>query len=323
MSPDVWFYEAFEEEAEAIRAHLPAHVTAGFGPETLAESGHPTPPARVISTRTQSIVPEGWFGGLDAVLSRSTGYDHMLALRRAGFTGALGHLPLYCHRAVAEHALMLTLALARHLPRQERQFARFHRDGLTGRELRGRRAAIFGVGNIGAELARMLSVLGMDVVGIDPKGDPDVPRVSRDEALATADVLVCAMDLHAGNAGYFSADVLARARPGALFVNVSRGELSPSTVLLHALEHGPLGGVGLDVYTHEPHLAVPLRGGEAPVHPEAIAALELAARDDAICTPHNAFNSEEAVERKASQSVEQVVAWKRDRAFIWPVPEPR
>lgn len=318
---DAWFYEAFEEEAEAIRASLPEGFHAGFCAETLAESGHTAPPAPLISTRTQSFVPDGWHAALGAVLSRSTGYDHLLALRAAGFEGDLGHLPLYCHRAVAEHALLMILALARKLPLQRRSFERFHRDGLTGRELKGRRAAVFGVGNIGHELCGMLAALGMDVVGVDPAGRQGPPRTTRDDALATADVLVCTMDLNDGNVDYFDLTTLRRARPGALFVNVSRGELSRSTVLLQLLEEGHLGGVALDVYDKEPTLALPLRSGEIPTHPEALAALELSRRTDAICTPHNAFNSSEAVRRKAEQAVEQALAWTASGSFVWPVPE--
>lgn len=318
---DAWFYEAFEEEEHAIRAFLPDGLCVGFCPETLAESGHSAPPAKLISTRTQSIVPGDWHSELGAVLSRSTGYDHLLALRRAGFTGDLGHLPLYCHRAVAEHALLMILALSRKLPLQQHSFHRFHRDGLTGGEIKGRRVAVFGVGNIGLELSQMLHGLGMDVVGVDPAGKPGPPRTTRDEALATADVVVCAMDLNEGNADYFDLDTLRRVRPGTLFVNVSRGELSRSTVLLQLLEEGHLGGVALDVYDSEKTLALPLRRGEAPTHPEAVAALAMSRRTDAICTPHNAFNSAEAVHRKAEQAVEQAVAWASTGSFIWSVPE--
>lgn len=318
---DIWFYEAFEEEAEAIRAFLPDGLRVGFCAETLAESGHEAPPAPLISTRTQSFVPDNWHTKLGAVLSRSTGFDHLLALRQAGFRGDLGHLPLYCHRAVAEHALLMILALARKLPLQQDNFRRFERDGLTGREIRGRRVAIFGVGNIGSELANMLHALGMDVVGVDPAGKPGPPRADRDEALATADVVVCAMDLNEGNVDYFDLQTLRRVRPGTLFVNVSRGELSRSTVLLQLLEEGHLGGVALDVYDSEKTLALPLRSGKAPTHPEAVAALALSRRTDAICTPHNAFNSTEAVQRKAEQAVEQAVAWTSTRSFIWSVPE--
>lgn len=67
---------------------------------------------------------------------------------------------------------------------------------------------------------------------------------------------------------------------GAVFVNASRGELSPSTALVAALETGQLSGVRLDVFDQEALLAVSLRAGSTTNDPEVAATLQLAARDD-------------------------------------------
>jgi D-lactate dehydrogenase len=319
--PDVYFYEAFEEEAEELRRLLPASISAGCTDATTQEAGHIEPPARLISIRTQSQVPVAWAASLDAILSRSTGYDHLLAYAAAvGPRVALANLPLYCHRAVAEQAMLLWMALLRRLPQQMRQFHDFHRDGLTGAECQGRALAVVGVGYIGHEVCNLGHALGMRVFGVDrdPRHE-DVDFVDIDAALAQADVVVCAMDLNASNRGYFDLEKWRRVKPGAVFVNISRGELSPSTALLQALNAGLLSGVGLDVYDHEAELAVALRGKSPPTHPEAQAALELAGRDDCICTPHNAFNSMEAVERKSEHSVQQILAYLQTGQFLWPV----
>src|SRR4051794_23233480 len=102
---DVFFYEAFEEEADELRQVMPATLTAEYAALTIQECGHAAPLARFISTRTQSIYPREWATQLDAILSRSTGYDHLVAYAAAVKTPpAMGYLPLYCHRAVAEQA---------------------------------------------------------------------------------------------------------------------------------------------------------------------------------------------------------------------------
>ncbi len=149
-----------------------------------------------------------------------------------------------------------------------------------------------------------MRVLGVDV---DPR-HADIEYTDIATALPQADVLVSAMDLNGANLGYFDAAKLRRIKPGAVFVNVSRGELSPSTALLAALEAGQLSGVGLDVFDHEAKLAVSLRSGTPTDDLEVAATLALAARDDCILTPHNAFNTAEAVQRKSEHSVEQIVA---------------
>ena len=319
--PDVYFYEAFEEEAEELRHYLPTTISAGYTDLTVQEAGHAVPPAQLISIRTQSIVPVAWAGALDAILSRSTGFDHLLAYAAAaGPRVALGNLPLYCHRAVAEQAMLMWMALLRRLPRQMRQFHDFHRDGLTGAECMGRTLAVVGVGNIGREICDIGQALRMRVLGVDrDERFDDVNYVQIDAALAQSDVIACAMDLNDSNHGYFNTARWRRVKPGAVFVNISRGELSPSTALVEALNAGLLSGVGLDVYDHEAELAVALRNKTTPASPEALAALELASREDCICTPHNAFNTLEAVDRKSEHSVQQILAFLQRRQFLWPV----
>jgi D-lactate dehydrogenase len=320
---DVHFYEAFAEEQAALKRLLPSTIAAGYTDRTIQESGDASPPARLISVRTQSRLPAAWAPELGGILSRSTGYDHLRAYAQAvREPPALGYLPLYCHRAVAEQAMLLWMALLRRLPRQQRQFKSFTRDGITGRECAGRTLAVVGVGRIGAEACAIGAALGMRVLGVDrAPSAPAVRHVAIEAALAEADVVVCAMDLTAENRGYFSRSRWRQAKPGAVFVNISRGELSPPTALLEALEEGRLAGVALDVYDRESELATALRsGGAASEDPEIQATLRLASREDVICTPHNAFNSEEAVERKSAHSVEQVVAFLATGAFRWGAP---
>jgi D-lactate dehydrogenase len=161
----------------------------------------------------------------------------------------------------------------------------------------------------------------MRVLGVDRKpGKADVEFADAAVALPQADVVVCAMDLNDANRGYFDAARLGQIKRGAIFVNISRGELSPSNALLEALKAGQLAGVGLDVYDREAELAVALRTGQPSADPEVRATLALAERDDVICTPHNAFNTAEAVERKSEHSVQQIVAFRDRGKFLWPAP---
>lgn len=322
MALDVFFYEAFAEEEQALRACLPARVRAGFTRQTIQEYGQAAPGAALISIRTQSAIPPAWGGRLQAVLSRSTGYDHLnVYRRRIGRDLPCGYLPLYCHRAVAEQALLMWLALLRKLPVQMRQFRAFQRDGLTGGELQGRALLVVGVGNIGYETVKIGRGLGMRTAGVDlVEKHPDVPYGAVDALIGGADVIVCAMNLTEINRGYFDVPRLRAAKPGAIFINVSRGELSPPAGLLALLEQGRLGGIGLDVYQGEGALADALRAGRPADDPDARAVLRLADMDHVILTPHNAFNTAEAVARKSEQSVQQVLAWLDRGEFCWPVP---
>ena len=320
---DVFFYEAFAEERPEIEQHLGSHVDAGYSWRTIQEEGHAQPPAELICIRTQSVIPPAWSGHVSGILSRSTGYDHLTAYQRAtGTAAALGCLSKYCGRAVAEQAALMWMALMRRLPVQQLQFAEFKRDGVTGLECEHRTLLVVGVGDIGHQVARIGHGLGMKVLGVDiVHRHRDIQYVDIDDALPHADVIVCAMSLTEDNRNYFTIDRLRRAKRGAIFVNISRGEFSPSADLLRALTDGFLGGVGLDVFNQEQTVAHGLRTGDKVTSLEMDAVRALQVRSDVILTPHNAFNTREAVTRKSLQTAQQVHHFLKTGEFIWKVAE--
>ncbi len=319
---NVFFFEAFEEEEAALRRYIIPGIECGYSWKTIQELGGFEPPAPVISIRTQSLIPPEWAGKIKAVLTRSTGYDHLAAYRN--LTGAklnYGYLPLYCNRGVAEQAMLLWMALLRKLPVQMRQFAEFKRDGITGREVLAKKLLVVGVGNIGSEIVKIGQGLGMKVQGADPVKKHDfIDYVEFREGAAEADIVVCAMNLTSENNRYFNAERLALLKRGVIFINIARGELSPAPALLEALETGQLSGAGLDVYERETELGPALRGEKKITDPDLKAVLELMKRDDVILTPHNAFNTREAVERKSEQSMQQLEALNTTGSFIWNIP---
>ena len=165
---DVYFYEAFEEEAETLKSLLGNQLSFDLTDKTIQEAGHPNPPARLISIRTQSIIPVEWSDTLDGVLSRSTGYDHLKKyLEKIHTHLPCGYLEEYATCAVAEHAILLMMALMRRLPQQITQFQQFNRDGLTGKECSGKNLLVVGVGRIGNEIVKIGTALGMNVHGVD------------------------------------------------------------------------------------------------------------------------------------------------------------
>lgn len=319
---DVFFYEAFEEEEQALRSFLPPNLRAGFVPSTIQERGDHCPPAPIISIRTQSEIPPGWAFQLQAILARTTGYDHLKAYRdRTGSKLPCGHLPKYCSRAVAEQAMLLWMSLLRKLPAQTEHFRNFDRDGLTGFECEGKNLLVVGVGNIGSEIVRIGTGLGMNVLGVDVvRRHTSVYYVPIEEGLSNADVVVCSMNLTSSNTGFFNSERFRTFRKGALFVNVARGEMSPPTDILRALDDGILSGVGLDVYDHESVVAVSLRAGKPTDDPSVLAVLELAKRMNVILTPHNAFNTHESVKRKSRQTMEQLAHFREHGVFLWQAP---
>ncbi len=324
MRPQIFFYETFVEEQQALQHYLGAEITAEFVEGTIQETRHIEPPAPLISTRTQSIIPISWHSRLTGVLTRSTGYEHLhsflhTAELRSAKNIACGYLPDYCSRAVAEQTGLLWLALLRKLPLQLKQLPTFQRNHLTGRECYQKTLLVVGVGNIGYAVAQLGIGLGMRVLGvdIDPRHE-DVDYVPLAIGLRQADVVVSAMNLTSANRGYFNYPTLKQAPKGTVFINVARGELSPIADLLRLLKEQHLGGVALDVYEDEKQLAVALRYGEIGKEVDELRAL--GSFENVLLTPHNAFNTQEALARKAEHSVLQIKHFLERGKFLWSVP---
>ncbi len=312
---DAYFYETFAEEKELLQKYLPPHLKVDFTPQTLQESKHQESPAKIISIRTQSRVPEHW---QSAIISRSTGFDHLTEHAKKV---SCGYLPHYCNQAVAEQAMVLWMNLLRRMPAQVKHFKTFHRDHLTGSEAAGKKVVVFGVGKIGYEICKLAKALQMEVSGVDIYHNyTDIPYLSPEEGVKNADIIVCAMNLFANNRNYFHYDFLKQAKKGALFVNISRGELSPTKDLLRLVQEEHLGGVALDVFENEDLIGEHLRSGEEE-HEEVKTLLELHKYHNVILTPHNSFNTQEAVVRKCQQTTQQIVSFLEKGELVWKVPQ--
>ena len=315
------FYEVFAEEREALKRYLPKSLSIRFSQNTIQRDKQKTPPSRLISIRTQSIIPTLWAKNLSGVLARSSGFDHLLAFRhQTGNSIACGYLPSYCERSVAEHTILMMLALARKFKKQLKHFDSFQRDDLTGVECFGRHILVVGVGRIGSEIIHLAQGLGMRVKGVDlVKRLRTLDYVTLERGIHSTDVIVCALPLTRLTEGMLNYNLLRKAKKGTLFVNISRGEISPIRDLKRLLDEGVLSGIGLDVYEGEDGLAERLQIGRGVLTESEREILCLMKDDRVLFTPHNAFNTKEALERKARQSSEAVMAFLKKGSFPHPV----
>jgi D-lactate dehydrogenase len=319
---DVFFYETFLEEKKLLTRHLPPEICAAYTPKTIQEHGRARPPAKFISIRTQSLIPDAWANKLNGILSRTTGYEHLVDyLQKNKGNTPCGYLPNYCSRAVAEQAILMMLALMRKLRRQMNNFERFNRDGLTGVECAGKHLLVVGVGRIGSQVVAIGKALGMVVKGVDlaPKTS-NIEYVSLAAGLSCSDVIICAAPLTTMTRKMFCYDTMKSCRPGTLFINIARGEISPLRDLKRLLDKGTLGGVGMDVFEEEGRMAALLRKGKTKNVSMLKHIQNLKQQDNVIFTPHNAFNTSEAVQRKAEQSIQAVVSFLGGRGFPEGVP---
>jgi D-2-hydroxyacid dehydrogenase (NADP+) len=192
--------------------------------------------------------------GVDFLLSPELRTAHHVAITST--KGPMGPL-------MAEHVVMLMLALARDLPgflqdQAERRW-RHMVDERPMAQLFEKTIAILGVGAVGGNLARMCKAgFGMTVLGLarTRRNDPHVDRYfHRDElstALAEADFVALTLPLTPATERIIDAAALAAMKPTAYLVNVSRGRLVDEEALVAALRSGRLAGAGLDATPVEP-----------------------------------------------------------------------
>lgn len=164
---------------------------------------------------------------------------------------------------VAEHALLLMLAVLRKLPMHHDALQRGEwiglREGLGLRELRGKQVGIVGFGRIGRDVARMVNGFLATPVYADAMAAPaqverelGVKRLELDKLLASSDVVTLHTPLNESTRALIDAKALSRMKRSAILINTSRGPVVNEADLIAALAQGQIAGAGLDVFEHEP-----------------------------------------------------------------------
>jgi phosphoglycerate dehydrogenase-like enzyme len=163
--------------------------------------------------------------------------------------------------------------------------------------LAGRTLGLLGAGRLGGAMVPVAKALGMSVVAWSQHlteercAELGVTRVSKDELLASADVLGVFLVFSERSRNTLDAADLAQMKPGAILVNISRGPLVEDNALIEALRSGHLAGAGLDVFDREPLPAD---------HP-------FRSLDNVVVTPHIGYVTEQGF-RTAWQRMAQDVA---------------
>lgn len=168
-------------------------------------------------------------------------------------------------RAVAEHAIALTLAVFRRLPEardnQHRKMWRGMIGDLAQREdeIAGKTLLIVGMGRIGSHLAMLAKAFGMKVIGI--RRDPAQGENGADaiygmgdlvELVPQADVVALTCALTPETTGLMSAAAFAAMKPSSVFVNVARGKVADEAALIDTMQNSRIWAAALDVTAEEP-----------------------------------------------------------------------
>jgi D-3-phosphoglycerate dehydrogenase / 2-oxoglutarate reductase len=233
------------------------------------------------------------------VISRTGG-----GLNNVDVEAATDHLVVVCgvkgpqDRYVAEHAVMMMGALAKHFPYLDGQTrkgnfkSRFEYRPIG---LAGKRVGLIGLGRIGRIVANMcFTAFGMEVWAYDPYVQADslkdktiVLRPGMSEVIKTADFLSLHVPLTDETRGLIGKEQLAMMKPTAFLINTSRGEIVQESALIDSLSRGAIAGAGMDVFEKEP--------------PETLN--PLFRLENLILTPHTAALTKDGVVQLAEGAV--------------------
>ena len=219
--------------------------------------------------------------GLRHIVFLGTGaasYVDMAAAARLGIK--VSTIGGYGDTTVAEHAMGLVFAAARHIATMHGIVRGGGWRPMQGMELRGKTLGVLGLGGIGREMARIAAGVGLEVVAWNrsPRPDAGVRLLPLDEVLGRADILSLHLVLNDETRGFLDSARLDRTKPGVIVVNTARAGVVDEPALVERLRAGRIGHYATDVFSREP--------------PDA--ADPLLQLDNVTLTAHAGYNTPEA-----------------------------
>lgn len=328
------FFEVEDWQKEYLQKHLEHqlhHIDISFFGEPLSLANvKAVKDSNIISIFINSHIDKELvlkFKDLRMIATRSTGFDHidLDACKKKKITVCF--VPHYGDNTVAEHsfALMLTLSRKMYPSIARAKKADFSLDGLRGFDLKGKTLGVVGMGRIGQHMARIGRGFDMQVLGYDVYHDKALARqvgfsyAPLPVLLRNSDIISLHLPYNSQTHHIIHAGNIHTIKKGAYIINTARGGLIETGALVKALETGAISGAGLDVLEEESVIKEEshLLSKEFLKKHNLATVLQdhiLMDRDNVIITPHNAFNSTEAVERILQTTMENIVAFFKHKS---------
>ncbi|NCS31981.1 hydroxyacid dehydrogenase [bacterium] len=261
---------------------------------------------------------------LSLIATRSTGFDHIDLSKASQKKITVCNVPFYGENTVAEHAFTLMLSLSRMIPESldRTEDGSFDYHGLRGWDVKGKTIGIVGGGHIGMHMARMARGFHMNVIVFDINRDEKMAAelgftyVDLDEMYAKADVISLHVPLNDHTKHMLNKDAFAKMKDGVVIINTARGGLIDTDSLIVALRSGKVSQAGLDVLEGEEDLIDEVELTMNNLKKDEVLTLlqnhQLMEMPHVIITPHNAFNSIEAVQRILQTTVDNIEAFEKN-----------
>lgn len=255
---------------------------------------------------------------LKLIATRSTGFDHIDAEVCKSRGIEIATVPEYGSDTVAEYTFALLLAITKKVvvANESVEDGNFSPEGLTGVDLKGKTLGVIGVGKIGQNVVKIGRGFGMKVLGVDAYQDPKMVKkagfeyVDLETCLKRADFVTLHVPANPKTFHLINKTNIKLMKPGSYIINTARGAVVETEAMVWGLNHGILAGVGLDVTEQETRVddagAVTDKSLTKESLQDILSFHLLRDRDDVVFTPHNAFNTKEAIERIVKTTVENI-----------------
>jgi len=283
------FEKIFEIETDILKAHgIDSVVAECRTNEEIAKAAADADAVGVIFQKTDGPIMD-LLKKCKLLLRYGIGYDCINVPDATRHGIAVCNLPDYCIPEVATHALGLILDCCRKITLLDRRLHNGIWNGDYGyriHRLSNMKLGIIGLGNIGRKLAEFVKPFGMEIYACDPYLDDDVflksgvRRADLNEVFANSDIISVHCPLTEETRRLINKESIAKMKDGVIIVNTARGPIVSLNDITDALNSGKIKAAGLDVLDVEPD--VPM--GHAIFNCE-----------NAVLTPHCAYNSAEAV----------------------------
>jgi D-lactate dehydrogenase len=252
------------------------------------------------------------------IATRSTGMDHIDSNYCKKNKIVVESVPDYGSNTVAEYTFALLLATTRKIvvAHQSVEDGEFNPEGLTGVDLYGKTLGVIGCGKIGQNVIKIARGFGMKVLGVDKYKVPELEKkagfkyVNLETCLKESDFVTLHVPAIPETFHMINKKNINLMKPGSFLINTARGAVVETEAILWALNNKILFGVGLDTTEDESELesmSTVMGQDTSKDKLQGILSFHLLRdRDDVVFTPHNAFNSKEAIERIIKTTVENI-----------------
>ena len=322
------FFETKEWEEKYLRENLPGHDLIFYQEALTSDNADKVSDYESVSVFVFSELDKEALAklpNLKFITTRSTGFDH-IELKECEKRSIVGcNVPFYGDNTVAEHAFALLLTLTRmmHKVRISPQKT-FAMEGLKGTDLKGKTLGVIGAGRIGLYAIKFARGFGMNVLAYDIIFN-DFAReilgynyVSLEELLQNSDMISMHAPLNKYTYHMLNKDNIRLVKPGAIFINTSRGGLIDTDALKLALDEGIFSAAGLDVIEGEELIIDEKRKSKEVLTDNEKTIIErnlsIIQRVNVIFTPHIAFNTQEAAQRILDTTISNIKAYLEGRA---------